>query len=148
MTFRNCFCNILRENIQYNVVFFLLGQQLCRTIYLSIGCFYVNTFSCFRKIDRAQAYEESHCSNDLKIKNCLKAHAAHLLQIGMCRNTNNECRKQQWRNDRFNKTQKDVAENVQLLCNVWKCKPDLRPEKHTDHNPGSERFPFHGKIKQ
>src|SRR5262249_3534346 len=70
----------------------------------------------FRQIYYRQANEQRNRGDDFKVQDRLCPHAADLLQIAATGDSDDQRRKNQWRNDRFDEIEKNVAKEKNIVA--------------------------------
>src|SRR5579862_7426340 len=109
---------------------------------LLLGCVHwgdCEAFSGAADVDRRQSNEQSQRGHNLEVDEALDTDSSDAAQIAMGSNSGDQCSKNQRRNDDLEQPQKNVAEDLQVLGELWPRQSNLTAQKQGEENPSRQR---------
>ena len=95
--------------------------------------------SCLADVDCRKPNQQCQRRDDFKVDECLDAHPANLAQIRVARDANDQRRKQKWRDDGLDETQKDKTEQPQIDRDARPVVADFSTDRHCDEDTQQSR---------
>ena len=107
-----------------------------------------HTHSGPSEVDGDEADHEGEGRHHLEVEESLDAHSADLLEVGVPRDAHHDRREDEWRQDRLDEPEEDLAEQAQRDRELRPIVADLGAGDHGDEDPGRERATARGQEHQ